>query len=244
MEKRCAAAATLAMALAAPAWADAPAGEPQSVEIKGVKNPELKTYKVMLAGLDAFDDLHALAPTARELRFKLRARGGAKDVDLSNLALHISGDNTSIDVPIAADLTFALPRNEAAERDDADLVLNKPKGGYRWQPDIRSEAVPENMRRLGDLRLECEVLIAVGKQEIGFMLKAFINSLLLTTDWCMHEKMKINTYSPRKISKATLLHEGQRIELKITDKGLGYQPPLSNKSYPDDALIELEFAND
>jgi hypothetical protein len=230
--------AFLTGAAAMPTWAE----EPKSVEIKGIRNPELKTYRVMAAGLDAFDEYHALAPDATELRFRLRGRIGANK-DLDDLQLRIAGDNTSINLPIDSDLTFVLPRSQAAADDNADLVLNKPKGGYRWAPDIHTPSVPANMRRLGDLRLECQVLVAVGKQEMGFMMKAFVNSLLLTSDWCMHEKVHIGFHLQRQLSKATLLHGDQRIALKITDKGHHFEPLLNDRSYPDDTLIELEYAD-
>lgn len=238
------AAAALAVALAAQAWADPAAAEPQTVEIKGIRNPELSRYRAMLAGMDAFESYHELAPTAPEVRFRLRSQPGA-GTELNDLTLRIAGDNTSINVPIDANLTFTLPRDEAAADDNADLLLNKPKSGYRWQPDIRSPNVSTNMRRLGDLRLECEVLVGVAKEELGFVFKAMINSLLLTTRWCTHEKIRLSTsVSPRKLSTATLLHDGRRVELKLSDKGRAYYPPLADKSYPDDTLIELEFADD
>jgi hypothetical protein len=236
--KRSAFAVLFAAAAVSPALAD----EAKSVEIKGVRNPELKTYRVMAAGLEAFDEYRSLAPAAPELRFRLRSRADAQ-ADLEGLQLRVAGDNTSISVPIDGDLTFALPRSQAAADDNADLVLNKPKGRYRWAPDVHTPSVPPNMRRLGDLRLECQVLVAVGKQEMGFMLKAMVNSLLLTSDWCMHEKVHIGTHVQRQLSKAILLREGHRIALKLNDKGHGFEPPLSDRSYPDDALIALEYAD-
>lgn len=218
--------------------------EPEAVEIKGIRNPELKTYRVMAAGLDAFDEHRALAPAAPELRFKLRPRRGAKNVDMEKLSLRIAGDQTSIALPLAADNTFALPRSAEAAKEDAELLLNKPKGAYRWQPDIHSAGVPAGMRRLGDLRLECQVLVATAKEEIGFVFKAMINSLLLTTDWCSHQKIVLHTASERRIDSATLIHGEQRIRLKLSGEGMGYVPPLSDKSYPDDALIEIKFADE
>lgn len=221
-----------------------PGKENDAVEIKNIRNPELKTYRVMAAGLDAFDEHHALAPAAPEVRFKLRPRHGAKGVDMDKLALRIAGDQTSIPLPIAPDNTFVLPRSAEAAREDADLLLNKAKGAYRWQPDIHSPGVPAGMRRLGDLRLECQVLVATAKEEIGVMFKAMINSLLLTTDWCSHKKIVLHTASARRIGSATLLHGAQRINLKLSEEGMGYAPPLSDKTYPDDALIDIIFADE
>lgn len=239
-----AAAVLMSQLIAPPASANAPSAEPQAVIVSGVRHPELKTYRVMLAGLDAFDEYRALAPDAPEVRFKLRARNDDTAIDLHNLTLRIAGDHTSIPLPLAPDSTFSLPRSAEAEDEDADLLLNKPKGGYRWQADIRSAGVPAGMRRLGDLRLECKVLVAIGKKEMGFMLKAMVNSVLFTGDWCGHKQVNIATLSPRKIRTATLLHGDQRIALEIVRSGLGYMPPLPNPAYPDDTLIEIRFADE
>lgn len=211
--------------------------------VNGIRNPELKTYRVMAAGLDAFDEYHALAPSAPEVRFKLRARSGAQPVDMDNLAMRIAGDSISIPLPIAADYTFSLPRSEEARKENADLLLNKPKGGYRWQPDIHSVGVPAGMRRLGDLRLECKVLVATAKEEIGFWLTSMINTLLLTTDWCSHEKIQLSTAAAQRIATATLTHGEQRVPLKVSSDGTSYVPPLGNKAYPDDALIEIRYSD-
>ena len=254
------AAALLLSSLAAPAVmaqeapvadkppAAAPAAEPavdkNAVVVNGIRNPELKTYRVMAAGLDAFDKYRELAPAAPEVRFKLRPRSGKPSADMSDLAMRIAGDTISIPLPVAADHSFSLPRSEEARKENADLLLNKPKGGYRWQPDIHSAGVPEGMRRLGDLRLECKVLVATAKEELGFWLTSMINTLLLTTDWCSHEKIQLSTTAERRIATATLMHGEQRVPLKLNSEGTSYTPPLGNKTYPDDALIDVRYADE
>jgi hypothetical protein len=45
--------------------------EVQSVSVKAMKDPEIKAYRSMVAGLDAFDKHHDLAPDAPALRFVL-----------------------------------------------------------------------------------------------------------------------------------------------------------------------------
>src|SRR5471032_2042990 len=92
---------------------------PQVVEVGGVKNPELKSYKVMLKGVDAFDEHRKYAPAA-PMRFQLVSTtvGGS----VAGVTLRVAGDNTSENIPIAADGTFVLPRIQAAIDDKADLV--------------------------------------------------------------------------------------------------------------------------
>lgn len=221
-----------------PALAD----EGRTVEVNGIRNPELKRYRVMLAGLDAFDEYHTLAPKAPGVRFKLRARSGDETTTaLENLTLRIAGDQTSVTVPLTADGLFSLPRSAALADEDADLVLNKRKGNYRWDANVRTEGLPPDVRRLGDLRLECEVMVAVVKKEMPFWLHATVTSLLVTNHWCGSEKLNWISHSPRALRLATLVAGDQRVALKLGDEGKSFTSPTSDKNYPDDTLIELEY---
>jgi len=232
----------LAQLFCLPAMAETPVYDEKPVFVTGMRNPELKSYRVMLAGLDAFAEHHGLAPTAPMLRFKLRPQAGGAVVDMDNLELTIAGDETAIDVPLAQDDSFVLPRNEAAAKDDADLVLNKNKGGYRWRPDIHSAVVPAGMRRLGDLRLECEVAVAIAKKEMGFWLRTTVATLLRTTDWCTNSMLALSTETNGSISAATLVGGGgRRVALEVSDDGRSYVALIADNTYLDDALIEFQY---
>lgn len=224
-------------AMAAPV---APAQEP--VHVSGIRNPELKRYRAMAAGLDEFDDYRALAPHARELRFKLRPRASAAPDAMDKLTLHITGDTVAIPVPIAADGSFVLPRSEAAEDENTDLMLNKKKGAFRWHADVRSLNVPAGTRRLGDLRLECRVMVAVAKEEMPLWVKLLVNSFLLTSDWCSVEKLQLSSRADAMITSATLVDGAVRKPLEISDEGMGFVAPLGERQFSDDARIEFEFA--
>jgi hypothetical protein len=215
----------------------------REIVVKDIRAPELKHYRAMLAGVDAFEADHKLAPAATEVRFRLRPKASNPDADLNELKLRIALDEGSIPLPLAPDHSFVLPRNARAEKENGDLVLNKHKGAYRWQADVLSAGVPPNMRRLGDLRLECRVEVAVIKAEISFWVRALVNSFLMSSDWCGVEKVTFPTYSARKLKAAWLLQGDQRIALELSDFGMGYVAPSGNKAHPDDALITLEYAD-
>lgn len=230
---------------AEPASAPAPeaAADPGPlVVINGTRSPDLQPYRYMLSGLDAFDDHHALAPTAAEVRFRLTRRDKAPADALDGLAVRISGEHSDIPLPLDAQQRFTLPRNEQAEEESADIVLNKKKRDFSFRPDVRSAGVPDGMRRLGDIRLECRVLVAIGKNHIPFMLRAMINTLTLSTDWCGWEKFMYGVRSDERIASATLLDGANRVPLKVGKDGVSYTVPLGDKRYADDALIALEPA--
>ena len=231
--------------LAAPdATAEPDNSATREVVVKDIRAPELKTYRAMLAGLDAFDAAHALAPAAPEVRFRLRPRSSRPHADLADLKLRIALNVDAIPLPLAPDHSFVLPRNEQARLENGDLLLNKRKGDYRWQADVFSAGVPANMRRLGDLRLECRVEVAVIKAEAPFWVRALVNSLLLTSDWCSVEKIQFSTYVARKLKAAWLIQGDARIELELSDFGMGYKAPSGNPAYPDSTLIALEYADE
>lgn len=215
-----------------------------SVEVQGVKNPDMRSYRAVVAGLDAFEKHHALAPAAPELRFRLSARNGQELPAGEPLYLRIVGNGDPIPVPIAADGTFSVPRAQSAIDDDADLILNRRKGALNGRPDVRTPGLPDNVRRLGDLRLECQVMVAIGKKELGLMLTLFVNTVAMTTDWCdmSVNKKKINfTFSsPRALESAEIV-DGER-RARLTTFDFGFRPPIAEPEWSNDARIELHYA--
>lgn len=221
------------------AHAEAPADTGQSIHVNSIRNPELKSYRVMAAGLDAFDEYHALAPKAREMRFQLIPGPGTPADIMQDVALRIAGNDTTITVPLSADGSFVLPRSAQADSEDADLVTNRKQGQFRWQASVRSDDVPPGMRRLGDLRLQCQVMVAIAKKETPFLIRTLVVTKLRTTDWCSADALKMGTHSDPAIASATLLDGERRVDLKVEKAGRSFLAPIGDTRYGDDTLIEL-----
>ncbi len=226
---------------------DQPVREIDPVHVNAMRDPEVRKYKVILAGLDAFDDYHRMAPKAERLRFRLEPRG--KDDAPANApapAVRLVGNGDfRLPLPIGADGRFTVPRSEAAEDADSELELNRKRNVYRIAADVRTPGLPATQRRLGDLRLECRVTVAMAKVEIPFVLRAFINSLLLTTDWCSFFDNKKNaTFSFRAEAplREAVIVEGNRSAL-LRSSGRSYSVPLGEGMWGDDAIIELQYAD-
>lgn len=242
-------AALLLLPLLAAAQQQAPAETAPSAEseagpmvvVNGSRSPDLQPYRYMLSGLDAFDDYHALAPNATELRFRLTQRAKAPADAADGLAVRISGEHSDIPLPLDALRRFTLPRNEQAEDDNADIVLNKKKRDFSFWPDVHSAGVPDGMRRLGDIRLECRVLVAIAKNHISFLLRATINTLTLTSDWCGWKDFKLGVRGEALVASATLVDGDLRVPLEVSDDGRSYSVPIGNKQYANDALIEIKL---
>ena len=231
-------AASLSLVLVGTPAGAAQASEPDQVIVNGIRNPELRSYRAVSAGLDAFDDNHGLAPLAPAVRFLLLPRKGA-GAPAEPLVLRIVGDGDSIALPIGADGGFTVPRIQAAWDSDADLVLNQKKGVYRGDVEVRTPGLPDNVRRLGDLRLQCRVTIAIAKAETTMWVRAFVNTLLMTSDWCGKAGFSFRPPANVRVQSATLMDGDRKLALKVAN--WGYDVPIGDVSWTDNALVELKL---
>lgn len=232
-----AAASSQASASSASESSDAPV---QAVFIAGGKDPDWKTYRAFVAGIDVYENRRKLAPQA-PLHFLLRPQQAG--TSFKGLTLHISGDNTSIAVPIDAQGIFTLPKVQAALDDKAELVLNRQKGLFRWRPDIHSPGVPANTRRLGDLRLECEVRWAVEQEEVPYLMRKVFNAV---GGACHSADIQVDFLSARPVKAMHLAYQGKRKTLPASAIEAGghiYMPPVHDLSWDDDSLLEFEFVD-
>lgn len=237
----------LEAALAVPAFAaETEKDKAAEVHINAVKNPELHSYRAVVAGLDKFDELHALAPGVPQLRFLVRAPDG-KTLDGEPLAARIAADDFSIPLTLDRDLRFSVPRSQAAYDARAELLLNRKKREARFDTWVRTPGLPDNQYRMGDVRLDCQVKIAIAKEEIPFWANALVNSLLLTTDWCSWFKGETPDGGERNWSygagaelRAATLREGERSKA-LEVEGKRFRLPIGDASWSNDAIVELEF---
>lgn len=210
-----------------------------AVVVSSTKDPDWKTYRAFTAGLDVFEEQRRLAPDA-SLRFVLLPK--AADASLEDIKLRIAGDELSIPVPVAADGTFTVPRSEAATREDAELLLNRKPGTFRWRPDVRTPGVADNARRLGDLRLECAVRWAVEQYETPYMIRKLMYA---AGQPCLTSRIKVDYFAPRRIVAMYLNADGRRTQLPeslLENGGKVFVPPVHDTSWPDNALLEFEYA--
>lgn len=237
---------------AARAADDQPVREIDPVHVNAMRNPEVRKYKVILAGLDAYERHHGMAPAAERLQFRLLAR--KKDEAPEPLAARLVGDD-GFKLPIAIDATgrFSVPRSEAAEDANSELELNRKRRVYRTEPEVRTPGLAPNQRRLGDLRLECQVTIAMAKADIPTFWVMTINTFLLRTDWCgffgdqddfrwegVSKGAHFPFHTDRPLAGAILV-EGNR-SARLEAKGDSFMVPVGNTSWGDNAVVELTYA--
>jgi hypothetical protein len=212
------------------------------VHVNAIKNPEMHSYRAIAAGLDTFDEQHALAPAVPQLRFAVRRPGGAMlEGDIPTAKL--TADAFSLALPVGADALFEVPRSQQAWDADAELILSRKRKDIRVWPYVRTPGLADDQRRLGDLRLECRVFVTIAKKEAPFWVVALANTVFLTGDWCTFFKDQDRTWSVSvEAPLATArLREGERtLPLKV--KGRQFELPLFDNTWSNDAVIDLAFA--
>lgn len=208
------------------------------VDVQSARDPDLRPYRTMLRGLDAYADHLQLAPGA-PLRFMLipSAPGAA----MGDVTLHLSADNLSIPIPLAPDGTFSLSRDKTAYDANADLVSNKKRASLRWQPDIHTPGLPPNVRRLGDLRLECEVRWAVEQDQLSFIMRNFFR---MAGGPCHSALIHVPFPSRHPLASVEARSGERSMAVRLKEDMRRYVPPLHDRSWDDNTLLILTYAHE
>lgn len=219
-----------------------------TVDIKGIRNPETHSYRAIAAGLDIFDARHALAPGVPQLLFQARTRNGKLlDAGLLNgardgepLGAVLAGDE-GYALRLALDEAgrFQVPRSQPALDADAELRLSKKRSDVRVWPYVRSPGLPDNQRRLGDIRLECQVFVAIAKKEAPLHIVLLGNTVMLGSDWCafMKDADRAWDVAMNEPPASAVLREGGR-STPLRVKGHKVDVPIGDTSWSNDAIVE------
>jgi hypothetical protein len=232
----------------------------QKVEIDTLKRADEKSYRRIVKGMDVFEQKHALAPLA-PLRFQIRPREPGSD--LSGLQMKIRGDDFSLPVELDSNLSFSLPRDERALAQNAALTSNRKADTFAWHPDIRTPGLPPDTRRLGDLRLQCEIEITIGNLSHGDGDSGAPLLLNVLPNLCHFKSLRMFFIADRPLFNVSL-HDGTRRESLISDFMYGEEIPgfmvglmdfksqldhvysitLGDKSWSDNTLVEFDYMDD
>jgi hypothetical protein len=237
-----------------------------AVTVTALRTPVDKPYRRMIAGVELFEKRRELAPGA-SLRFKLLPR--KRDTHMDDVELAIVGDSFATPVAFAADHTFALERNPIALKENASVRPDRKAGTLTWRAEIRTPGLPPNTRRLGDLRLECEVGMQAGLiSNYRPFLFSWMDKLLREgPDYCQRNAPRYLFFADRPLFSVALV-AGERREVLSVDRLYGgasrdpqwkddlpycdcevlmdraYFLPLGDPSWPDDTLVELEYIDE
>lgn len=265
----CSAAAVLAATVPVrPALAqDRPAAlPPVNVTGSALRHPVEKSYRRMLRGMELFERQRAAMAPAASLRFRVLQR--KPGVRLDDLELAILGRGVEIPLDVAADRTFVLPRDPQAAAADAVVTPNRKALTMTWRADVRTPGLPPGTRRLGDLRLECQVGMEAGlvSNSPSWIVRLY-DALDTTPAYCGRANNQYLFFADRPLFGVTLVAGARRETLPVgrlwagatDDPGLRqdlpfcdcemlvdrtYFVPLADASWPHDTLVVFDFMDD
>ena len=249
----------LLAALAGCAGAAVGQQSPARVTVTATRDPVDKSYRKMIAGMERFDRNRAQAPQAT-LRFQLLPR--LPTTRLDGITLRVVGDTVALPVSVAPDHTFTLDRDSRALREDAALIASSKTSTLTWRAQVRSPGVPPGMRRLGDLRLECQVGVEAGLLSNNATVFAWLGELLTDPDRvCSSADGNYLFFAERPLFGVTL-RDGARVEtlpfamlyaggtqtpdtLPFCDCQVlldrSYYAPIWDRRWSDDTLVEFDY---
>jgi hypothetical protein len=234
-----------------------------AVVVTALRHPVAKSYDRMVAGMELFKQRRHLAPEAA-LRFKLLPR--KPQTAMEGIELEIAADSVGVPLEVAPDRTFVLERNDVALKEKAKVVPNRKAGTMTWRADVRTPGLPPHARRLGDLRLECEVGMKAGLiSDYPPSFFGWLDELMPQGPaYCHRAEPRYLFFADRPIFSVTLV-DGPRREVLSVDrlyagasrdakwkKGLrycdcealadrAYFVPLGDPSWPDNTLVLLDY---
>lgn len=234
-----------------------------AVVVTTLRNPVAKSYRKMVEASKLFEDKRHLAPQAA-LRFKLVPRTG--EVTMQGIRLKVEAESLAIPLKVSPDQTFELEVDRRALKANARVIPNRKAGTMTWRADVRTPGLPPDTRRLGDLRLECEVGMEAGL--ISRYPRAWFSWLdeLLPEGpaYCHRAQPNYLFFAERPLFSVTLV-DGARREVLSVDRlysgatkdphwkkhlrhcdcaallDRAYFMPLGDRSWSDDTRIELEY---
>jgi hypothetical protein len=245
--------------LASSAAAYAQAKELDAVTVTALRNPVDKSYRRMISGMELFEKRRHVAPNAT-LRFKLLPR--RRETDMAAIDLEIVGDSFAAPVALAPDNTFTLERRALALKENASVRPNRKAGTMTWRAEIRTPGLPPDTRRLGDLRLECEVGMQAGL--ISNPRPSLFELFREGPGYCHGAAPRYLFFAERPLWSVTLVSGGRREALSV-DRLYGgasrdpqwkddlpycdcevlmdraYFLPLGDRSWPDDTFVEFAY---
>ena len=253
----------LAIALAwTGALAHAQALPEVSVSAKANRDPVEKSYRKMVRGMELFERRKAELAPGSTLRFRLLPR--RPSTSMRNVEIDVIGTHSSASVPVAPDHTFTLQRDKKLLDENAQVTPNRASGSMTWRAEVRSPGVPPDMRRLGDLRLECEVGMEAGVVSNARTLVGQIANWMTDTPAYCRGDQRYLFFADKPIFNVTLVAGGRRESLPINrlyaaasdDPHLAadlpycdcevlldrtYFMPLEDAAWPNDTLVQFDY---
>lgn len=206
------------------------------VLVQGLGNPATTSYASLLRGVKAFHDNHAMAPTA-DLKFRVTELVSSS----VPLKLRIETEDRVIPIEVDDEGFFVLPDPVSVGAMDGDLVANRHSGTAHVGPAIRSAGFNNERFRFGDVRLWCEVVSAIKRDEIPLPVRMMV---ALKGPICKNSRIKIFRVELKHAVLGGNLSEGtMQVNLQVDASNNKVYFPLHDTTWSNEAIVQLQMAD-
>ena len=119
------------------------------------------------------------------------------------------------------------------------LVGDCYRGALAVRPLVMSSGTSASDRRLGDLRLQCEVGWRIAEATIAAVPGTFVAAPAA----CKSSDAALYAASHRAVLGGSVVHKATSRPVTVAGDGFGYRVPLHDKALPDAARVRLRFAD-
>lgn len=201
--------------------------EPEIV-VTGFSKPFKLTGKQLVRAQQAFDARRSEFAPGSQLYFKVSTQDGS---GVDGVDLYLKSGDQILDLPLDSEARFTLP--PLAGRDWA-LYANRAKKALEVTPLVLSPGTAEFHRRLGDLRLQCNVQWAMSAPEISI----FVRSMFAASGGCKSGKFAYYVKTSRPITGGIVSNGEREISIKLWGNK-SYETPIGEKSLSNASIVKL-----
>ncbi|KQM27779.1 MULTISPECIES: hypothetical protein [unclassified Sphingomonas] len=225
----------VAMVMAAPAMAQEV--EPDGPDIVVTAGKPLKLdAKVLRAGQRRFaGDRSELAPNGA-LRFELWR--GSSRIPAATIPITLRNDAGQA-MPVAVDGDGRIAFGELPK---GRWFLTAPaqSQGMSLRPIVLSTGTTPTDRRLGDLRLQCRVMLSMAKAQASLLAMPLMG-LLDAIGGCESKRVHMYHRAEQPLASATALAPAGAQALEISKRGNAYLAPLNDPAMGNDVRVKIAY---
>lgn len=207
-----------------------------TVNIVAYKNPDRRPYMAFIRAMEANEQFKALAPMAK-VNFQLVSLL-EKGRDFKNIHLRFVGTNLDLPILLSEHGLFRLEKSFEKEADNAELIVFAKSGTTKFKVSVRTPEIPANERRLGDLRLECEMEWAMNKGDLPFVMRA---AFALGGGLCHSNKITVSFLETKKFKAIWLVDSSRKVSIYSGKSESRYVPPIYDLSWGNEAKLVFEY---
>lgn len=210
------------------------ADEPiEEIVVTGIAKPFKLTAKQLRRALQVYAKRRPTYGPASQLLFEVKPKAGAGD--LSGLRLRLRSGDTVIPISLDSASRFVLP---VLPRGKWELVANRGAKGLRISPLVLSPGTTQSDWRLGDMRLQCEVVWeAFIKPELPLLARP----VAAAVNACTSSRFGMFQRLDKRIASAAVDTGTTEKPVQLSKDRYSFRAPVYDKSLPNSARVRFRF---